>query len=88
MKTHMFRANLLDDPVVQPAESIRVPRFPSTRRWEQIRIRRVFFMLLYKKLYCICWEQHCSDGIWRFGVLMTSFPFCRATLLLVDNVQF
>ena len=23
-------------------------------------------MLLYKKLYCICWEQHCSDGIWRF----------------------
>ena len=26
----------------------------------------MFFMLLYKKLYCICWEQHCSDGIWRF----------------------
>jgi hypothetical protein len=23
-----------------------------------------------------------------FGVLMTSFPFCRATLLLMDNVQF
>ena len=23
-----------------------------------------------------------------FGVLMTSFPFCRATLLLMDNVRF
>ena len=23
-----------------------------------------------------------------FGVLMTSFPFCHATLLLMDNVRF
>ena len=66
MKTNVFCSNLLDDPIVQPAKSVRIPRLPSTRRWEQIRIRRVFFMLLYKKLYCICWEQHCSDGIWRF----------------------
>ena len=67
MKSHMLRTDFFDDPVVQPAESIRVPRFTRARRWEQIRIRRVFFMLLYKKLYCICWEQHRSDGIWRFG---------------------
>ena len=51
MKTHMFRADLLDDPIMQPAKSIRVPRFPSTWRWEQIRIRRVPFMFFYEKFY-------------------------------------
>ena len=66
MKTHMFCADLLDDPIMQPAESIRVPRLSRARRWEQIRIRRVAFMLFYKKFYCIFWEQHRSDGIWRF----------------------
>ena len=56
MKTHMFRANLLDDPIMQPAESIRVPRLPGTRRWEQIRIRRVAFMFFYEKFYRVLWE--------------------------------
>ena len=31
MKSNMFRTNLLDDPVVQPAESIRVPRLACAR---------------------------------------------------------
>ena len=66
MKTHMLRADFFDDPVVKSAEAVWIPRLSRARRREQIRIRRVFFMLLYKKLYCICWEQHCSDGIWRF----------------------
>ena len=74
MKSHMFRANLLYDPVVKSAEAVRIPRFARAWRWEQIRIRRVFFMLLYKKLYCICWEQHCSDGIWRFWRADDQFP--------------
>ena len=56
MKTHMFRANLLDDPIMQPAESIRVPRLPRARRWEQIWIRRVAFMFLYEKFFRVLWE--------------------------------
>ena len=56
MKSHMFRANLLDDPIMQPAESIRIPRFTCAWRWEQIRIRRVAFMFLYEKFYRVLWE--------------------------------
>ncbi len=56
MKTHMLRADFFDDPVVKSAESIRIPRFTCAWRWEQIRIRRVFFMLLYKKLYRFFWQ--------------------------------
>ena len=56
MKSNMLRANLLDDPIVQPAESIQVPRLPGTRRWEQIRIRRVAFMFFYEKFYRVLWE--------------------------------
>ena len=56
MKTHMFGANLLDDPIMQPAESIRVPRLSRARRWEQIWIRRVAFMFLYEKFYRVLWE--------------------------------
>ena len=66
MKTHMLRSNFLDDPIMQPAESIRIPRFTCAWRWEQIRIRRVFFMLLYKKFHCVLWEKNCSDGIQCF----------------------
>ena len=56
MKTHMLRANLLDDPVMEPAESIRVPRFTRARRWEQIWIYRMSFVLLYEKLYRFFWQ--------------------------------
>ena len=59
----MFRANLLDDPVMEPAESIRVPRLSRARRREQIRIRRVLFMFFYKKFHCVLWEKNRSDGI-------------------------
>ena len=62
----MFRANFLDDPVVQPAEAVRVPRFPSTRRWEQIQICRMPLVFFHEKLYCFLWEKNRSDGIWRF----------------------
>ena len=84
----MFCADFYDNPIMQSAEAIRVSCLACAWRWEQIRICRVAFMLFHKKFYCIFWEQHCSDGIWRFGVLMTSFPSCRATLLLMDNVRF
>ena len=63
----MFRANLLDDPFVQPAEAIRVPRLACARRWEQIWIRRVAFVFFHKKFHCVLWEKNRSDGIWRFG---------------------
>ena len=56
MKTHMLRADLLDDPIMQPAESIRVPRFTRARRWEQIWIYRMSFVLLYEKLYRFFWQ--------------------------------
>ena len=39
--------------VVQPAKSIRIPRFACARRWKQIRICRMSFVLLYEKLYRI-----------------------------------
>ena len=56
MKSHMFRANLLDDPIVQPAKSVRIPCLACARRWEQIWIRRVAFMFLYEKFYRVLWE--------------------------------
>ena len=56
MKTHMFRADFFDDPVVKSAEAVQVPRLPGTRRWEQIRIRRVAFMFFYEKFYRVLWE--------------------------------
>ncbi len=56
MKTNVLCSDLFDDPVVQPAESIRVPRLPRARRWEQIWIRRVAFMFLYEKFYRVLWE--------------------------------
>ena len=56
MKTHMLRADLLDDPVMESAKSVRVPRFTRARRWEQIWIRRVAFMFLYEKFYRVLWE--------------------------------
>lgn len=31
MKTHMFRADFFDDPVVKSAKSVRVPCLPGTR---------------------------------------------------------
>ena len=63
METHMLRSNFLDDPIMQPAEAIRVPRLSRARRWEQIRICRMAVMFFYEKFYCFLWEQHCSDGI-------------------------
>ena len=51
METHMLRSNFLDDPIMQPAEAIRIPRFTCAWRWEQIRICRMAFVLLYEKLY-------------------------------------
>ena len=62
----MFRADFVDDPVMEPAESIRIPRFPSTWRWEQIRICRMAFVFFHKKFHCVLWEKNRSDGIWRF----------------------
>ena len=56
MKTHMLRTDFFDSPVMQPAESIRVPRLSRARRWEQIWIRRVAFMFLYEKFYRVLWE--------------------------------
>ena len=47
----MLRADLLDDPIMQPAESVRVPRFTRARRWEQIWIYRMSFMFLNKKFH-------------------------------------
>ena len=66
MKSHMFCADFFDDPVVKSAEAVRVPRLSRAWRWEQIWIRRVAFVFFHKKFYCIFWEQHRSDGIWRF----------------------
>ena len=63
MKTHMLRTDFFNNPIMQPAEAIRVPRLPGTRRWEQVRIRRMAVMFFYEKFYCFLWEQHCSDGI-------------------------
>ena len=51
MKTHMFCADFFDDPVVQPAKSVRIPRFACARRREQIWIYRMSFVLLYEKFY-------------------------------------
>ena len=31
-------------------------------------------MLFHKKFYCIFWEQHRSDGIWRFWRADDQFP--------------
>ena len=62
----MLRADLLDDPIMQPAKSIRVPRFTRARRWEQIRICRMAFVFFHEKLYRILREKNRSDGIWRF----------------------
>ena len=56
MKTHMLRADLLDDPVMESAKSVRVPRFTRARRWEQIWIYRMSFVLLYEKLYRFFWQ--------------------------------
>ena len=56
MKTHMLRSNFLDDPIMQPAESIRIPRFTCAWRWEQIWIYRMSFVLLYEKLYRFFWQ--------------------------------
>ena len=66
MKSHMFRADFFDDPVVKSAEAVRVPRLSRARRWEQIRIRRVTFMFFREKLCRILREKNRSDGIWRF----------------------
>ena len=74
MKSHMFRANLLDDPVMEPAKSVRVPRFTRARRREQIRVRRVLFMFFYKKFHCVLWEKNRSDGIRRFWRADDQFP--------------
>ena len=80
MKSHMLRADLLDDPIMQPAKSIRVPRFPSTWRWETIRIRWCFSMLPPLQeaftLYLLG-SKYCSGWNGVFSVLMTSFPSCR-----------
>ena len=84
----MLRADFFDDPIMQPAESIRVPCFTRARRREQIRIRRVLFMFFYKKFYCIFWEQHRSDGIWRFGRADNQFSVLPRDVLLMDNVRF
>ena len=62
----MFRADLFDNPIMQPAESVWVPRFACARRWEQIWIRRLAFVFFHKKFYCVLWEKNRSDGIWRF----------------------
>ena len=67
MKTHMLRADFFDNSIVQPSESVRIPRLPRARRREQIRIRRMSCVFFHEKFYRICWEQHRSDGIWRFG---------------------
>ena len=56
MKSHMLRADLLDDPIMQPTESIRIPRLSRARRWEQIWIYRMSFVLLYEKLYRFFWQ--------------------------------
>lgn len=56
MKTHMLCADFFDDPVVQPAESVRVPRLACARRWKQIWIYRMSFVLLYEKLYRFFWQ--------------------------------
>ena len=66
MKSNMLRADFFDDPVVQPAKSIRIPCLPGTRRWEQVRIRRMAFVFFHKKFHCVLWEKNRSDGIWRF----------------------
>ena len=63
MKTHMLRADLLDDPIMQPAKSIRVPCLACAWRWEQIRIRRMPLVFFHEKLYCFLWEKNRSDGI-------------------------
>ena len=55
MKSHMFRADFFNNPIMQPTESIRIPRFACARRWKQIWIYRMSFVLLYEKLYCFFW---------------------------------
>ena len=84
----MLRADFFDDPIMQPAESIRVPRFTCAWRWEQIRICRMSCVFFYKKFYCIFWEQHRSDGIWRFGRADNQFSVLPRDVLLMDNVRF
>ena len=66
MKSHMFRADFFDDPVVKSAEAVRVPRLSRARRWQQIRIHRVTFMFFHEKLCRILRGKNRSDGIWRF----------------------
>ena len=56
MKSHMFCADFYDNPIMQSAEAIRVPRFTRARRWEQIWIYRMSFVLLYEKLYRFFWQ--------------------------------
>ena len=56
MKSHMFRADFFNNPIMQPAESIRIPRFTCAWRWEQIWIYRMSFVLLYEKLYRFFWQ--------------------------------
>ena len=70
----MLRANLLDDPIMQPVKSVRVPRFTRARRREQIRIRRVLFMFFYKKFHCVLWGKNRSDGVRRFRRADDQFP--------------
>ena len=92
METHMLRSNFLDDPIMQPAEAVWVPRLLSTRRWEQIWIRRVAFVFFHKKFYRISWEQHRSDGIRRFRCADNQFPILPRDAFVdregtVSNIQ-
>ena len=79
MKSHMFRTDLLDDPIVQPAKSIRVPCLACAWRWEQIRIRRVTFMFFYRPSHRPSLRLRIlpSPLARRFGIVSTSFDFCQ-----------
>ena len=46
------------------------------------------FVLLYEKFYCIFWEQHRSDGIWRFRCADDQFSVLpRDAFMLLNRID-